>query len=67
MMNKYIKSLWLDEGDYIQETRFEYRIGEIISIDDRVNKFKCIGIEKGKNGDIYYVFKQGKINYDFNW
>lgn len=66
-MNKYIKSLWLDEGDYIQETRFEYRIGEIISIDDRTNKFKCIGIESDKNGDIYYVFKQGRINYDFNW
>lgn len=51
----------------IEKTKFEYVVGETISINTRDNLFKCIRIEQHENGDIYYVFKQGKINYDFNW
>nr|DAZ34422.1 MAG TPA: hypothetical protein [Caudoviricetes sp.] len=66
-MNKYIMSLWIDGTRDIEKTKFEYVIGEIISIDTRDNLFKCIEVEKHENGDIYYIFKQGRINYDFNW
>lgn len=66
-MNKYIMLLWIDGTEDIEKTKFEYTIGEIISIDTRDNLFKCIGVEEYENGDIYYIFKQGRINYDFNW
>lgn len=66
-MNKYTMLLWVDGVRDIEKTKFEYVIGEIISINTRDNLFKCIGIELDENGDIYYIFKQGRINYDFNW
>ena len=66
-MNKYTMLLWVDGVRDIEKTKFEYVIGEIISINTRDNLFKCIGIELDENGDIYYVFKQGRVSYDFNW
>ena len=66
-MNKYIMLLWIDETRDIERTKFEYEIGGTISINNRDNLFKCIRVEKHENGDIYYIFKQGRISYDFNW
>lgn len=51
-MNKYIMLLWIDETRDIERTKFEYEIGDTISVNNRDNLFKCIGIELDENGDI---------------
>ena len=65
--NKYIKLLNLRGEEEIEPTDFEYKLDEIISVNSKDNKYKCIEIINSEEGDTYYCFKQGIKEYKFDW
>ena len=63
---KFLKLINLNGDMEIQKTNFDYNVGEIISVNDRHNLYKCVVISKDKQGNIYYHFKQGEVMYNFD-
>ncbi|PED16393.1 hypothetical protein CON01_00655 [Bacillus thuringiensis] len=52
--------------DTPEEMKWDYEIGDVITVNSYTNQYKCMSIEK-KGGNIYYHFKQGKMVYTYNW
>lgn len=49
-----------------EETRFQYRVGEKITVNHHGNEFKCIKIEEVE-GKILQHFKQAKRIYTYDY
>jgi hypothetical protein len=52
--------------DEPEKTRFEYNIGEIITVNNYGNQYKCIFKDVSDNKIIHH-FKQGKKIYTFDY
>jgi hypothetical protein len=67
-MANYI--IWKDVYGEVEEpeaTRFDYSIGDTITVNSS-EIYKCVDIETEiKEGNVYYHFKQGKRMYVFDY
>ena len=63
---KFLKLMYCNGLMECMRTKYDYKLGDIIYVNDCHDLFKCVKITREFN-DIYYHFKQGKVTYDFEW
>lgn len=49
-----------------KRSTFDYAIGDIINTDFHSKKYKCIELMK-EGSKLFYIFKQGKTVFTFDW